>query len=118
MNQEDVKVMKDFWSHDPKLYLVGSHILCESGRHKLVNIEIKGKNIRISDIYWTYDDPKQTKKSLFICQKMPVINSNGTINFKKWDVIFFNDGPDDIYFTVYLKQSVKDGKIEVKPKLL
>lgn len=113
MNQN--KTMKDFWTTGDELHLIKSGISCDAGKPLPVDIELLDENQRISDIYWTYDDPNQNLKSLMICQKMPVLESDGTINFKKWKVIFFNDGPDSITFTIYIKKNIKVGKVDVKP---
>ncbi|PGS74162.1 hypothetical protein COC69_23365 [Bacillus cereus] len=106
---------KDFWAYANDLYLVGSNIKCLAGHTKPIDIILPEENLRINDIYWKYDDPNQPLKSLLICEKTPVLKTDGTIDFTKLKVTFFNDGPDDISFTVQAKLMEKVGEIEVKP---
>ena len=106
---------KDFWTYVIKLHSVGSNLICRAGHTKPIDIKLTEENLRIHDIYWKYDDPMQHLKSLLICEKTPVLKDDGTIDFTKLKVTFFNDGPDDITFTVQAKLMEKIGEIEVKP---
>jgi len=114
---KNVKQAMPYWHRDTKLYQVADRQKCLRFQYTPVDIKITDPNRRIEDICWEYhidsSTPDPKSKSVFISQKMPVIDSNGDISLTDWKVNFYNNGPDDVYIDVYAKVYQKVGKIDV-----